>query len=57
MHVRLIRDLGLTIGELWWLEDLAIACAEDNRWEFFLVANPLHVTNAAGAPINPVAFL
>ncbi|GGO83672.1 cyclase family protein [Nonomuraea cavernae] len=57
MHARLIRDLGLTIGELWWLEELTEACEAANRWEFFLVAAPLHVTNAAGAPINPIAFL
>lgn len=57
LHVRLIRDLGLSIGELWWLEDLAEACADAGRWEFFLVAAPLRVTNATGAPINPVAFL
>ena len=57
MHAMLIRDLGLTIGELWWLEDLAAACAEVNCWEFFLVAAPLPVSNGAGSPINPIAFL
>jgi kynurenine formamidase len=57
LHARLVRDLGLTIGELWWLEDLATACAEVDRWEFLLVAAPLHVANAAGAPLNPVALL
>jgi len=34
LHSRLIRDLGLTIGELWWLDDLAAACARFERWEF-----------------------
>lgn len=57
LHARLIRDLGLTLGEIWWLEDLAKACAEENRWEFLLSAPPLNVTNASGSPTNPVAIL
>lgn len=57
LHMRLIRDLGLTIGELWWLEELAEACREQQRWEFFLNAAPLTVTNAVGGPLNPIAYL
>jgi kynurenine formamidase len=57
LHSRLIRDLGLTLGEVWWLEDLAAACAEEGRWEFFLSAAPLNVTNGSGSPLNPIAFL
>jgi kynurenine formamidase len=57
LHSRLIRDLGLTIGELWWLEDLAAACDRLGRWEFLLSAPPLRVANASGAPTTPLAFL
>lgn len=57
LHVRLIRDLGMTIGEVWWLEELAAACAELGRWEFFLCAAPLNLTNASGSPLNPIAYL
>ncbi|HEU4947139.1 MAG TPA: cyclase family protein [Kribbella sp.] len=57
MHHRLIRDLGLTIGELWWLEDLAAACARHERWEFLLSAPPLTVAGASGAPASPLAIL
>ena len=32
VHVRLIRDLGLTIGEVWWLEDVATECIAEDRW-------------------------
>ncbi|MBZ6377860.1 hypothetical protein B5C34_02745 [Pacificimonas flava] len=56
VHVRLIRDLGLSLGEIWWLEDLAAVCAEEQRWEFMLVAPPLNVTNASGSPLNPTAI-
>lgn len=31
--------------------------ARRRTWEFFLVAASLRVVNAAGAPINPIAFL
>jgi len=57
LHARLIRDLGLTIGEVWWLDDLAEACRAQKRWEFFLCAAPLNVSNGAGTPLNPIAIL
>jgi kynurenine formamidase len=57
LHARLIRDLGLTIGEVWWLDDLAEACGAEKRWEFFLCAAPLNVSNGAGTPLNPIAIL
>lgn len=56
LHKRLIRDLGLPLGELWWLDDLAADCAADGRYEFFLAAPPLKVTNASGAPVSPIAI-
>jgi kynurenine formamidase len=57
LHSMLIRDLGLTLGEVWWLEDLAAACAAEGRYEFFISAPPLNVTNASGSPTNPVVIL
>jgi kynurenine formamidase len=56
LHSRLIRDLGLTIGELWSLEELAMACAHDGRYEFFLSAPPLTIQGGVGSPVNPVAI-
>jgi kynurenine formamidase len=56
LHSRLFRDLGLTIGELWWLEDLAAACQKHGRWEFLLSAPPLPVANASGAPTTLLAY-
>lgn len=56
LHGRLIRDLGLTLGEIWWLEDLAATCREKGRWEFFLSAAPLKISGGAGTPLNPVAI-
>ncbi len=56
LHPILIRDLGLTIGELFWLEDLAKACAEDRSYEFLFVGQPLRITGGLGSPINPLAI-
>jgi kynurenine formamidase len=56
MHSRLIRDLGLSLGEIWHLEQLAEACASDGRYEFFVAAQPLNITNGSGTPINPIVI-
>lgn len=56
LHPILIRDLGLTIGELFWLEDLAGACVADGVWEFLFVGQPLRITGGIGSPINPLAI-
>ncbi|MBW2280741.1 MAG: cyclase family protein [Deltaproteobacteria bacterium] len=56
LHGNMLRDMGVYIGEIWWLEDLAADCAKDGRYEFFLAAQPLHIPGAVGSPLNPVAI-
>ncbi|MFQ5829310.1 MAG: cyclase family protein [Candidatus Methylomirabilia bacterium] len=56
LHPILIRDLGLTIGELFWFEDLVRVCAAEQSWEFLFVAQPLRITGGIGSPINPLAI-
>lgn len=55
-HICAIPNMGLTLGEIFYLEELATDCATDSRYEFLLVAPPLPVTNAVGTPINPYAI-
>jgi kynurenine formamidase len=55
-HQAAIPGLGLTLGEYFWLDDLAQACAGDGRWDFLLAAQPLNLTNASGTMLNPVAI-
>ncbi|GAA1943015.1 cyclase family protein [Microbacterium deminutum] len=57
LHQVVIPNLGLTIGEMWDLDELARVCAEFGRFEFLLSAAPLPITGAVGSPINPVAIL
>jgi kynurenine formamidase len=56
LHCVLIRDMGMTLGELFNLEELATDCAADGRWEMFLCATPLKVLGGVGSPITPVAL-
>lgn len=57
LHQVVIPNMGLTIGEMWNLDELAEACAAAGRWEFLLSAAPLPITGAVGSPINPIALL
>jgi len=54
-HICAIPNMGLTLGEIFFLEELAADCAADGRYAFLLVAPPLPVTAGVGTPINPYA--
>jgi kynurenine formamidase len=56
LHLVLIRDLGLTIGEMFDLEALADDCSADGRSEFFFCGQALKFTGGVGSPLNPVAI-
>lgn len=55
-HTKALRDLGLLLAELLWLDDLAAGCAADGVWEFMFVAQPLPIVGGAGSPLNPMAI-
>lgn len=56
-HMIAIRDMGLTLGEMFNLEDLAAACAERGAWDFLFAGPGLKITGSVGSPITPVAVL
>jgi kynurenine formamidase len=56
-HTRLIPLLGLPLGELWAVDDLAAVCAEEQRYSFFLSSAPLNLPGGAGSPANAYAIL
>jgi len=56
LHGAFLRNLGLPLAELLWLDDLAAACADDGVYEFLFTAAPLHVERATGGPVNPVVL-
>jgi len=53
-HVAALRDLGLLVGELFDLVELADDCAADGRAEGLFVAAPLPIVGASGSPLNPI---
>jgi kynurenine formamidase len=56
LHQVVIPNMGLLVGEMWDLEELAEDCAADGVYDFQLVAAPLPITGAVGSPINPIAI-
>lgn len=55
-HWVVIPMIGITMGEIFVMGELAEDCAEDGVWEFFFTAPPLPITHAVGSPINPMAI-
>jgi len=55
VHALCIRDMGLTLGEMFDLDELAADCAADGVWDCLLSAPPLRVTGGVGSPLNPLA--
>jgi kynurenine formamidase len=56
LHCVAIVNMGMLVGEIFDLEELAADCAGDGVYEFMFVAPPLPVTGAVGSPINPQAI-
>lgn len=55
-HRVAVAQIGLLLGEIFDLDELAEDCSHDHRYEMFLCANPLPVTGGVGGPINPIAI-
>jgi kynurenine formamidase len=53
-HLCLFR-LGVPLGEMWYLHELATWLREHNRSRFLLTAPPLRLPGAAGSPATPIA--
>lgn len=54
-HRIAIPMVGLLVGEMFDLEELALDCAEDGVYHMFFSACPTPVTGSVGGPVNPVA--
>jgi kynurenine formamidase len=55
-HWVVIPVMGLSMGEIFYVKELAEDCAADKVYEFFFNAPPLHLPGGAGSPINPQAI-
>jgi len=55
-HQVTIRDMGLTLGEMFNFEELAADCEADGVWECLFCAPGHKVTGSVGSPITPMAL-
>lgn len=55
LHQHCLFKLGVPLGELWWLKDLAQWLHAHGRSRFLLTAPPLRLPGAVGSPATPVA--
>src|SRR5262249_17100581 len=55
LHEPCLFKLGVPLGELWWLTELAAWLRARRRHRFLLTAPPLRLPGAVGSPVTPVA--
>jgi len=56
MHMQLIPMLGMPIGELFALDELAADCAQDGIYEFLFISVPLNLPGGVASPANALAI-
>ncbi|MDO8308893.1 MAG: cyclase family protein [Actinomycetota bacterium] len=57
LHRLLIPALGMPLGELWDLDELARHCGDSGRVVSCVISVPLHLRGSAGTPANAVALV
>lgn len=55
IHGVAMGAIGLWLLDNPTFEDLAVACAERNRWAFMAMVAPLKLEHGTGSPVNPLA--
>ena len=55
-HWVVIPAMGLTMGEMFYVKELAEDCDADGIYEFFFCGSPLIITGGTGSPLNPQAI-
>ncbi|KAI9021890.1 putative cyclase SCIF3.09c [Hyaloraphidium curvatum] len=56
LHWILLPKMGVHLGEMFDLKELADDCAADGVYEFLFTAPPIPVSKAVGSPVNPIAI-
>lgn len=57
LHEHCLFKLGVPLGEIWYLHELAEALKSQQRSRFLLTAPPLRLPGAVGSPATPIATL
>jgi len=56
IHPLQIVAMGMLAADSLDLEELAMACQQEQRWEFLVVGLPLRLPGGTGSPWNPLAI-
>lgn len=56
LHIHLLPMLGIPIGELFFLEQLARDSHESGQWTFLLTSSPMHLRDGVATPPNALAI-
>ena len=57
LHRHCLFRLGVNLGELWHLSELAAALRQRGRHRFLLTAPPLRMPGAVGSPVTPIGTI
>ena len=55
IHHLCLFKLGVPLGEMWYLHELATWLREHDRSRFLLTAPPLRLPGIVGSPLTPIA--
>src|SRR5690606_6606633 len=55
LHEHCLFKLGVPLGEIWYLAELAQWLREHQRNRFLLTAPPLRLPGAVGSPVSAIA--
>jgi kynurenine formamidase len=55
LHDLCLFKLGINLGEMWYLSELADWLRTNGRTRFFLTAPPLRLPGHVGSPVTPIA--
>jgi Putative cyclase len=55
-HTMLLPMLGLPLGEMFFLDELAADCAADGRYEFLFTSAPINLPRGVASPPNALAI-
>lgn len=56
VHVELLVNQGMPIGEIFDFEELAAACASDGIYEFLFAAPTMRIVGGVGSPLTPIVI-
>lgn len=57
LHQHCLFKLGVPLGEMWYFAKLNAWLKQNNRFRFFMTAQPLNLPGAVGSPPNGVAVV